>query len=272
MRFAFCFIAVVLLDAVTSPLLGQQGMPTSQPSLLTIYIEEIKLGREAAHAANEAGWPAAFAKARAPETYLAMASMTGNNEIWFVVPFASYAKEAESMNRNDADPVLTAELERLRREDAEYLVSSRVVQLVARPDLSYGAFPNLATARFWDITTFRVRPGHDMQFEEAAKLYGEIAKRIVPSMSFRTYMVTAGMPGGTYIVFSSVDDYAAFDQMMANANAVGAGMTDRERGVFETFSREGLMSVLTNRYRLDASMSYVDEATKAADPAFWNRK
>jgi len=149
---------------------------------------------------------------------------------------------------------------------------TRTIQLVARPDLSFGAFPDISKARFWDITTFRVRPGHEMQFDEAAKLYGEISKRLAPNTSFRVYMVSGGMPGGTFMVFSSVNDYAEFDQVLATGIAVGAGMTARERAVFEAFGREAEMSVITNRYRLSPDMAYVDAATRAADPAFWNRK
>jgi hypothetical protein len=263
---------ILVLAASAGAVQAQQGMPTSQPSLLTIYIEEIKLGRSVAHAANEAGWPAAYAKAKAPETYLALESITGTNEVWFVVPFASYAKEGESMTREETDPVLSGELDRLRREDAEYLSSVRTIQLVGRPDLSFGAFPDIGRARFWEITTFRVRPGHDAQFEAAAKLWGEVSKRLAPASSFRSYSVSAGMPGGTYIIFSSVNEYAGFDQMMASGNAVWAGMSEKERAVFDTFGREGMLSVVTNRYRLDPQMSYVDEATKAADPGFWSKR
>lgn len=173
------------------------------------------------------------------------------------------------MARNEADPVLSAELARLSRSDADYLESVRTVQLVARPDLSYGDFPDLTKDRFWDISTFRIRSGREAQFEEAAKLYGEVSERLAPNTSFRVYMVTGGMSGSTYLIFGSVENYAEFDQVMAASNALFAGMTDDEQEVFERFSLEALQNSVTNRFRLDPSMSYVDAATKAADPAFW---
>jgi hypothetical protein len=263
--------AIVALAATTGGASGRQAPPRAQPPLLTIVIEEIKLGRAAAHEAVESGWPAAYAKAKAADSYLALESMTGTNEIWFVAPYDSYAKEGEALKRDESDPVLSAELARLRREDAEFLSGARTIQLVARTDLSYGAFPDIARARFWDITTFRVRPGHDAQFEAAAKLYGELSKRVAPNSSYRTYNVSAGMPGGTYVIFSSVNNYAEFDQAMAAGNAVWAGMTAKERAVFDNFARDGMISVITNRYRLSPTMSYVDDATKAVDAAFWNK-
>jgi len=50
---------LVLLAVGASTAFGQDAVPTTQPGLLTIYIEEVKLGMDAAHATNEAGWPAA---------------------------------------------------------------------------------------------------------------------------------------------------------------------------------------------------------------------
>ena len=262
-------VPTVLIAAGAGTARAQQDIPTTQPSHLTIYIEEVKVGMDAAHAANEAGWPAAFAKAGAPETYLALASMTGDSEVWFTAPYESYTHEGAAMTRNEADPVLSAELARLWANDGQFLESARTIQALARPDLSHGDFPDLAMARFWDISTFRVRSGHDAQFEEAAKLYGEIAAREGADLSFRVYAVTAGAPGGTYLIFSSVNEYGDFDQGMAAGNALFEGMSDDEREVFEKFGLEAQQFTVTNRYRLDPGMSYVDEATEAADLAFW---
>jgi hypothetical protein len=51
-----------------------QGLPKTQPKMLTIMREEVKVGRAAEHGKHEAGWPAAFEKAKSPDYYLAMTS------------------------------------------------------------------------------------------------------------------------------------------------------------------------------------------------------
>ena len=38
------------------------------------------------------------------------------------------------------------------------------------------------------------------------------------------------------------------------------------------FMKESVISVSTNRYRLDPGQSYVNAETKAQDPAFWSKK
>lgn len=179
--------SIGLLGVGAGTLLGQAAVPDSQPGVLTIYIEQVKIGMDAAHAANEAGWPGAYAKSGSPDTYLALASMTGTSQVWYTSGYDSYAQEGEAIARDAADPVLSAELALLATNDGQFLESFRVVQARARPDLGHGDFPNLALARFWDISTFRIRPGHDAQFEEAAKVYGAAAARLAPGTSFRVY-------------------------------------------------------------------------------------
>jgi hypothetical protein len=264
---------LALSCAGAAPVFAQaQGLPTSQPSLVTIIREEVKVGRAAEHARIEAGWPAAFERAKSPDYYLAMVSMTGPSEAWYILPAANHAAIGESTKRDDADPVLSAELARLSRLDAEVLNNSRTIQAVARPDLSMGAFPNLARQRFWEITTFRVRPGHEQEFDAAAKAYGSAAARSAPSTTFRVYEVIAGMLTPTYIVFSSIESYAQFDQMMANGMQTMQGATADERTALQKFSTDAELNAETNRFRLDPKQSYVSRETRATDPAFWMPK
>ena len=260
----------LLLSAPASML--AQDLPTTQPRLLTIYREEVKVGREAEHAKIEAGWPAAYERAKSPDYYLGMVSVTGPSEAWFLVPRASHAAMADAMKREAADPVLTAELARLTRADAEVLNNVRVLQAVARTDLSYGAFPNLARERFWEITWFRVRPGHEQQFDGAAKAYMAAAKRSSPDASWRTYEIMAGNPGPTYLIFSSVPSFSDFDKMMEGGMKVMQGLTPEEGATLQKFSSEGLINTETNRFRLDPQMSYASRETRAVDPEFWMPK
>src|SRR2546425_8257640 len=169
----------VLLALVSSGVAtaGAQALPTNQPAYLTIVREEVKLGRGAEHTRIEAGWPAAFAKAKSPSSYLALVSLTGRDEVWFTIPFASNTAVAEELKRQDADPVLSAELARLARADAEVLTGHTVVQAVARPDLTPRAFPHGAKQRVWQVRTFHRRPGHRPGLQGAGKADGGAGHR-----------------------------------------------------------------------------------------------
>ena len=249
-----------------------QGLPTTQPKLLQIYREQVKTGHAAAHAKTEAGWPAAFSKAKSPDYYLALSSMTGPQVVWFLSPWDSYTAWGKSMARDESNAELSAELERLSAADAEHVESLPSLEVIARPDLSHGTYPDLNKQRFWEITIMRVRPGHDDQFAAAAKAYKAMAGRSMPNARWRVYQVSGGMAGPTYLIFSSVDSFSQFDAMFAEGMAAEKTMTAEERAVFQKFDTEALISAETNQFRLDPSMSYVSPETRASDPSFWSKK
>ncbi len=258
--------------ALLTGLAQAQGVPTTQPSLLNIVREEVKVGHGDDHAKTEAGWPAAFARAKSPNYYLALASMTGPNEVWYVSSYPSHTAFGESMKRDAADPVLSAELARLGKADAAHLNNLRNIHVVGRPDLSYGTFPDMGLARFFEISTWRVRPGHEAGFEAAAKAFGAASRKVNPTASFRVYEVIAGLPGPTYLIFGSVTDFGRFDAIMKANQTTMAAMTPEEGTAAQKWVREGMINNETQRFRLDPMQSYVDDATKAKDPAFWMPK
>ena len=117
------------------------------------------------------------------------------------------------MSRFDKDAAMTAELERLSRAGCRGSERYPTIQAIARTDLSMGAYPDLAKQRFWEITVFRVRPGHDADLRRPPRRTSRRA-RSTPGAQFRTYEVIAGMPQPTFVLFSSVTSYGAFDQML----------------------------------------------------------
>jgi hypothetical protein len=173
------------------------------------------------------------------------------------------------MKRDAANAELTAALARNSMADAEHVESLNVIEAVAVPDMSYGSFPDLNMARFWEISTIRVRPGHEAQFAAAVEAYKAVAGRVAPEASWRVYAVTQGMPGGTYLIFSSAEEFGDFDDMLAGGQTMMASLTEEEGAAMQAFASEALMNAISNRFQLDPKMSYVSEETKATDPDFW---
>lgn len=249
-----------------------QGLPTTQPALLQIYVEEIKPGHSAEYVKNGVEWRTAFENASSTDYYLALVSMTGPREAWFIIPYESHAAMGKSMESYMANPELTAAMERLERDAAEHSANPRSIQAVARKNVSHGTFPDIAKQRFWDITTFRVRPGHEEMFVKAANAYGSAAKRSAPETSYRVYEVIAGMPSPTYLIFSSTGSFAEFDAMLSRGEATMKGATPEEQAALQQFSREAAISMETQRFRLDPMMSFVPKEVREQDPAFWSPK
>jgi len=150
--------------------------------------------------------------------------------------------------------------------------SVRTIQARARKDLSYGAYPDMQKQRFFEVTWFRVRPGHEQQFEAAGKAYGAAAKRAGINAAYRVYEVVAGVPGPTYLVLSSVASYGELDQSMTDGDKIMKGANTEEGMALQKFMLEGVVNVETQRFRVDPVQSYVPKETRAQDPAFWMPK
>jgi hypothetical protein len=264
-------LTLVALAAACAADALAQGMPTTQPKFLHIFRESVKAGRAAEHAKWEAGWPAAFEKAGSKHYYLALTSLTGPQEAWFVAPFASQAAYGE-MLAVEGDPALGPELERLAKGDADFLEQMSAVQAVAVPELSHGTFPDMSKVRFYEVSTFRLKPGYYEDFATATKAYVAAAKRSAPHAAWRTYAVVAGGYSDTFLVMSSFTSFAEFDTMAAEGDATWKNATPEEQAALGKFMKEAVLSTLTQRFRVDPGMSYVDAATRAKDPAFWGVK
>lgn len=257
--------------ALWTPLRAADGLPQNQPKLLSIIREQIKVGKGAAHARHEAGWPAAYAKANSPDYYLALKAMTGPGEVWYIAPAESHAQVAATMKRESADPVLSAEVARLAVADADYVDAVTTLQAAARPDLSTAEFPNLAKARFYEITLFRPQPGKAPVFEELAKAYNAARKRVSANYSARVYSITAGIPGPVYLIILSVEDYADFDREAKEHSAALKVATPAEKELFDKWY-DVLGSEENHRFEVDPIQSYVPKSVRDSDPAFWSPK
>jgi hypothetical protein len=266
------FATLLLLWSVPAAVTAQTPMPTSQPSIVTIFREDVKYGHNADHEKTEMGWPAAYAKAKAPGTYIALTSMTGPSEAWFVQPFASWKAFGDGMKFESDNAELSAELARLQKADAEHVSAGRSIHLASRADLSAGTFPNVAKIRFYEITWFRVRPGHEQEFERLAKVFQAGYKKAAPQASYRLYQVAAGMPGPTYVVFGSYQTIAELDKGPATDAAVMATFSAADQSALQKFGSDGLVNSETQRFAMNGPMSYVDQSTIAQDPAFWRPK
>jgi hypothetical protein len=272
MRKSFLSLTLLALVAVSATTALAQGIPTTQPKFVHIFREQLKPGTTGEHAKWEAGWPAAFEKAKSPYHYIALQSITGSPEVLYVSPLANQAAYGEMIASEQKDPALAAELERLSKGDGEFLSEQSALQAVAMPELSHGAFPDIGKMRYYEISTFRIRPGHQDAWMAATKAYKAVMARSAPNAGWRTYGVVAGAPDGTYLIFSSVGTFAEFDRMMAEGEAAMKGATAEEMGVLGKFMKESVINISTNRYRLDPGQSYVNAETKAKDPAFWAKK
>ena len=262
----------VALSAVGMVAVFSQEAPAGPPPVLQIQREVIKEGKTAAHEKTEAEFVRAFRKAKFPGHYLAITTMSGAGEVWFLDPYPSFAAWEQYQNEQDKEP-LKSELEMAEAHDGPLREPGRSMWAVYRKDMSYRPeMLNVGKTRFVTIGTYRVRLGHDEDMRAGAKAILEAYQKGNIEATLLCYQVVEGAASGTYLFFSTMDSLKALDDMPARQRALSEAMgADNYRQLMKG-SGDTFVSIDSNLFAVSPAMSYVAKATADQDPEFWNPK
>ena len=270
----FLFVAACLFLSASSIALAQEQAPSGPPKVLQIFREDVKPGKGAAHEKVEAGWPRAFANAKSPTHYIAMVSVTGPSEAWFLTGFDSLAAWEKDRQDTEKNTALTAVLDQLLEKDGELLSGFRSIVATYREDLSYRPTGvNIGQMRYFYVTTFRIRPGHENDYVAANKIVRAAHEKANVPEHWAVFQVTSGMPNGTYLSFQPLKTLAevdAFSQTHGKAYQEATGDAGRQK--LRELAGAGTLSSETSIFAFSPKMSYVSKETASADPDFWTPK
>jgi hypothetical protein len=126
--------------------------------------------------------------------------------------------------------------------------------------------------RFFSVTTVRVRPGHDQEYQEARKILADALKKANPNARSALYSVTAGMPGGTYLLFTPRKSLAELDPNPAVARAVQDAMGEDNAKRRQKLLADSVISTEVAIYGFSPSMSYVPKEWAKTGGDFWTPK
>jgi hypothetical protein len=265
--FAVC---VFVSTAVQSS--AQQPAPTGPPKVLSMFREDIKAGRGAAHENVETGYVRAMQRAKYPVYYLAMTAAFGGTDAWFVTAYDSFAELQKDRDNQNKNAQLTADTERMDALDAEFRTGQRSIVCVLNEELSYGGAIDISQMRFFSITTVRVRPGHDEEYREARKILVDALKKAKSDSHTALYSVAAGMPGGTYMIFTPRKSLAELDPNPAMGKAIQDAMGDGNSKKRQKLLGESVTGTDTSIYAFSAKMSYVPKEWAKSGDGFWAPK
>jgi hypothetical protein len=274
MRKTLLYLSVFTVSLAPALRLAAEDKPAGRPTpkVVQVYREEVKPGKGSAHEKFEARFPAAMAKAHWPVNYVALASMTGPGDAWFLTGYESFEAWQQDVKSIGANPALQAELDGLVEKDAEFLSGGRSLVLIYREDLSHRPAFSLGKTRYVRILTFRVRPGHESEFEEAVKIISGAYDKAKGDVTWVTYHVNAGMLGPTFFVFLPMQSLAEVDAVIAMQKSIREA--EGEDGVkrLAKIAGDAYLSTESNIYEVKPKMSYVSKETAAVDPDFWTPK
>ncbi len=259
-----------ILLAATLPLAAQTA--TDPPPVLRIIREDIKEGKGAGHAKSENAFMHEAARLKYPANIIGMTTVTGPSQAWFLEAHASFSAIESTLAAFDNPNAQFAKLDEL---DAELRSSSRVSIAAYQPEISYHGqelMQALPKARYFNVTTIRVQPGHDQDFAELGHIAVDALQKSMSEQPVAAYKIVSGMPNETYLLFEPTASLKSLDTQPDRSRAMAQAMGDSGLARYLKTGRENIVSEESVLFAIDPKMSYVSKDFAAVDPAFWNAK
>jgi hypothetical protein len=263
---------VLTLLTVSAGIAVAQDYSTAPPKVLLVQREFLKPGISGApHMKTESAFVAAMTAAKWPTHYLGMDSMSGPSRALFLVGYDSFAAWEKDNLATQKNPTLSAALDRAGVADGQLLTSYDAGVFAYREDMSLRANGNTAQARYFEISRFKVRQGHDKEWEELVKLYMDGYGKT--DQHWATYQSVYGMDnGGVYLVFNAMRSLAEVDSGFGDSKKFEAQLGEKGMKKLAELTAACVEDVQTNLFAFNPKMSYVSETWTKTDPAFWKPK
>jgi hypothetical protein len=255
----------------SATVLRAQDQNSPIPKVLLIDREMVKFGKDSGHAKNEGAFARAAAAAKSPDHYLAVTTMSGPNEAWFLVGFDSYA-EWQKSNEYDSQPKVQTLLDPLEEKDADYVSDSDQVVATYNEKWSYKPDMNMAEMRYFEIETIRLRPGHDKDWDDLVALYLTTAAKASIDEHDIFFEAHYGAPNGTIYIFTPRKSLAELDAAMGTGKAFDDALGPGGQKKWAELIEAAVASDSTTLVRFSPGMSYPPEEWVKSDPSFWKPK
>jgi hypothetical protein len=243
----------------------------SSPKIMNITREYVKPGKEPAHAKTEGAFVDAMAKGNSTVHYIAATSLSGAPRALFLASFDSFAAAETARKADNDNAALSADADRINTEDGELLTSSDTSTWVRRDDLSLNPGYR-AGARYYQISSFVVKPGHMSEWEELVKLVIGAYKKGVPEEHWGAYQGIYGQTTGTFLIITTIKSAAEIDADFTSEPKFIEALGPDGLKKLEALEASCVESRQGNLFMIQPSMSYPPDATVQANPDFWKKK
>jgi hypothetical protein len=242
------------------------------PNVLVVESEMLKPGMSGMpHQKSESAFVQAMEKAKSPEHYFGTSSMSGPSRALFFLPYDSFADWEKSNAGMMNDSTLAADFDSAMQADGKLLESFTTMVFRYDPDLSISPNVDLAQMRYLEITVIDIKPGHEAEWKELAKLHNDVYGQ-VPNTHFAMWEEYFGNEGGVYIATAPLKSLAEIDEHRTAAMKAWAGADSDKKKKMQDLEASAFASIHTNLYSMDPKMSYPPDRWKTASPDFWGKQ
>jgi len=244
------------------------------PKVLVIDREYTKPGKSGSlHEKSESAYVKAMAAAKWPVNYIAMDSLSGVNRSLFLTGYDSYADWEKDLTGQAKNTALSAAEDRAWIADGDLLSSTDQGAFSFREDLSAGPPLEIANMRYFDISLYIIKPGHEKEWEELVKIYMDGFTKAAPDVSWATYESMYGANnGGEFLVIVPMKSLSEVDKSFTDGKKFEGAVGEAKMKHLHELSASCVASVQDNLFRFNPKMSYASDHFKEVDPDFWKPK
>jgi hypothetical protein len=252
---------------------AQDSKPNlAPPNVLVVESELLKPGMAGtAHQKSESAFVQSMAKAKSPQHYFGTTSMSGPSRALFFLPYDSFADWEKSNAGMMNDSTLAGDFDSAMQADGKLLESFTTLVFRYQPEMSISPNVDLAQMRYLEITVIDIKPGHEAEWKELAKLHNDVYGQI-PNTHFAMWEEYFGNEGGVYIATAPLKSLAEIDEHRTAAMKAWAGADSDKKKKMQDLEASAFASIHTNLYSMDPKMSYPPDRWKTASPDFWGKQ
>ncbi len=273
-KIAGAMLALVVLLPIGTGIAAAQdkSMATMPPKILVAVREYTKPGKSGTqHEKTESLFVEAMMRANWPTHYLAMESLSGKNRALFFTGYESFEAWEKDTRATEKNKMLSSALDHAWAADGDLLSETDDAVLAFREEYSLRPEVDIAHTRYFEISGWQVKHGHDKDWDEIVKMVKEAYSKI-PDAHWAVYSAVYGMPNTTYIVFTPMKSLAEVDKSMMADKEFEKAIGEEGMKKLNELSARAIESSGTNLFAINPRMSYAADEWVKADPEFWKPK
>ena len=268
-RSGLCFLSATVCVGLTATIPAWAQAPARPPQIIKIIREEVRVGHDASHEKNEAGYVRALSKA-GYANYVGMTAVSGPREAWFIEGYPSYAAVEAARVLTDKQPA-KSELELLDVKDAESVSGGRNLLAVYQKDLSFMPERGPGKLHFIAVGIVRVRMGREADYAKLRAMTNAAGSTGGRKGSQLVYRVSSGAPSGTYITLRGLESLKDLDPD-SSVRPLPDVMGAAQFAEFQKLIGEVEVSSEQMIFAVSPAMSYPSKQMSDLDPSFWHLK
>jgi hypothetical protein len=198
---------------------------------------------------------------------LAMNTVAGPSEAWFLIPLPSYAAldTVFEMFPKLPAPVM-AEWGQLNEQEGNHLNSGSMMLCEYLHDYSRLASTDVSPYRYMQVVTYRARFGREQEFLDLAKTYQGIMAKANPNAVWAMFELAAGGYSGTYLVFLPMKKLAELAPDPAVEKTMLATLGPEGVQKFSKTAADVIVSTTSTVFAFNPAMSSVAPVYAKTDP------